>query len=290
MKRLHLFLVCACLCFFAPTIAQQTYTVSGESLTLKTEVSGSLTLLWNTIDGDYRYFSKKGSEIQELTNTKVGNDFQEEYKDVLRLQTGEPLSLDKVKLTLPSLKSYFEAYNQLQDPNYTPTTVDISLDTRLGGFIGGSNSIYYDNPDNTILPQFGVDFEIIDNIKLKRHSILFQFRQVLSSSDFDFSSSQFSLNYRFKFVQKETLDIFTNLKLTEYTNVSRNLGDVVIDDEEALPGDGGTIRAPLALGIGADIALGGGYLTIAYNDIVALTIDNNGEFPVDLTIGYKFNL
>jgi len=36
--------------------------------------------------------------------------------------------------------------------------------------------------------------------------------------------------------------------------------------------------------------LGNGYLFFTYNDIVGLGIDSNGEFPVDFTLGYKFNL
>ena len=29
---------------------------------------------------------------------------------------------------------------------------------------------------------------------------------------------------------------------------------------------------------------------VAYNDIVSLTKDTNGEFPLDFTLGYKINL
>ena len=95
--------------------AQQQYTIDGETYNLKTEVDGSLTLLWNTIDGEYRYFSKKENEIVELKNTKQDGRYQEEFKKVLYQQTADiSISIDKVNLTLPSLHSFFVEYNNSQ--------------------------------------------------------------------------------------------------------------------------------------------------------------------------------
>ncbi|MFK5983609.1 MAG: hypothetical protein QM499_11895, partial [Flavobacteriaceae bacterium] len=48
--------------------------------------------------------------------------------------------------------------------------------------------------------------------------------------------------------------------------------------------------ALMSFGIGADYKLGNGYLTFLYGDIVSVVEGNNGEFPIDFTIGYKFNL
>ena len=61
--------------FFLPfiTISQESYSVNGETLQLKTEVSGNISLLWNIIEGKYRYFVKKDNTIIELTNTKNTN-------------------------------------------------------------------------------------------------------------------------------------------------------------------------------------------------------------------------
>ena len=70
----------------------------------------------------------------------------------------------------------------------------------------------------------------------------------------------------------------------------------MIPADPAVPGSqqvelsGGNIQAPILLGLGADIKLGNGFLTFGYNDLIGLTIDDNGEFPVDFTLGYKFNL
>lgn len=44
-------------------------------------------------------------------------------------------------------------------------------------------------------------------------------------------------------------------------------------------------------GLGADIRIAEGhFITIGYNELFALLIDNQGYFPVDLAIGYRFNL
>ena len=49
--------------------------------------------------------------------------------------------------------------------------------------------------------------------------------------------------------------------------------------------------APIILGLGADIKLGNGYITLSANELFALiNFDNQGNTPVDLRLGYKFNL
>ena len=147
-----------------PTIhSQNLYTVDGKEYSLKTEVEGDLTLLWNSIEGEFRFFSKKGEEIIELRNTKQDRAYQEEYKDVLRSQTSDgSVSVDKLKLTLKSLKDFFNSYNSEMDPDFSEIDNNIQLKTRLGAIIGMSNSIYTQNPDNITLPTAGIDFEVFE--------------------------------------------------------------------------------------------------------------------------------
>ena len=292
MKRLQTFLVLASLLATTAIFAQQQYTVDGKQYTLQTEVNGPITLLWTTINGEYRYFIKKDEKLTELKNTRVDGNYQEEYIDTLILERGDiNIDVSKVKFTRPGLKKFVNAYNEKVDPNYTIETENIDLALRLGGFAGISNNAYFVNPDNAFLPAFGIDFEIIDNVKLKRHAILFQFTQLLSSSDYEFSSSELSLNYRFKFVMQPKFDVFVTAKGASYINVSRDI--VVLDEndnEVTKSVSGGDFRTPGSFGLGADIALGKGYLTLAYNDIVAIGLEQGDEFPVNLTLGYKFAL
>ena len=293
MKNLLSYTLIAFLLFAGQSFAQNTYSINGEELSLKTEVEGSITLLWNIIDGEYRYFIKKGNTITELTNTKKDGHYQDEYLQILQANTSdEELSENKVKLTKESLADYFEDYNKIKDPNFVVEEKNIKLKTRLGAFVGITNAVYSDNVTNQTLPTMGLEFEIVENNKLKRHSIVFQFKQTFESSEYKYSASQFSLSYRFKFVKREKLDVFLNTKIAAYTfeSIPR-----LVEDEDT--GESGLVistednfSALMSFGVGADYKLGNGYLTFIYGDIVSIVEGSNGEFPIDFTIGYKFNL
>ena len=274
--------------------AQQQYTVDGQTYTLNTEVEGTLTLLWNTIDGEYRYFSKKGSDIVELKNTKQNGDYQEEYKKTLEQQTSDAVvSTGKLNLTLPSLRSFFVEYNKLKDPNFSNVEESIDLQFRLGAFVGITNSVYTLNPTNELQPIAGVDLELIDNVKLRRHSIVFRFKQTFESSEYKYSASQLSLNYRFKFIKTPKFDAFINCKFASLTFSQREIEYLIESNPPVLVTDnksGSDFNAPVTFGLGADYKVGNGYITFNYNDIVGLNVESNDEFPVDFTLGYKFNL
>ena len=290
MKNLLLFSI-LCLFFSITTSqAQSEYTVDGETYQLNTEAEGLLTLLWNVIDNENRYFSKKGDEIIELKNTEVNGTFQEDYKKTLRMQTSEnQIGIDDIEFTLSSLKYFFDSYNHSTNSTVNPPS-SIKLSTRLGGFVGVSNNIYVSNPDNTLLTVAGIEFELLES-SLPRHALVVRFKQTFENSDYKFSSSQVSLNYRFKFIKKETFDIFINTKFAAYTNISRDIPVVNDDNSISIVSDSsGDFQALGNFGIGFDYAIGNGYLTFSYNDIIGLGLDTNGEFPLDLTLGYKFNL
>lgn len=291
MKSLLPILICFLL--FSSTIqAQQEYTVDGQSYTLNTEIEGSLTLLWNTINGEYRYFSKKGNDIVELKNTKQNGDYQEEYKEVLKQQTSDAaVPTENVKLTLPSLHDFFVEYNKQKDPSFSDEKSSIELQLRLGAFVGGGNSIFTENPTNAKQFLAGIDLELVDAVKLKRHSMVLRFKQTFENSDYKYSASQFSLNYRFKFVKTPKFDAFINTKFAALTFSKREYTVIPFGGPATVYNESGTdFNAPITFGIGADYKVGNGYITFNYNDIVGLNVESNDEFPVDFTLGYKFNL
>ncbi len=292
MKSL-LSILCFTLFLFSTTLhAQQEYTVDGQTYTLNTEVEGALTLLWNSINGEYRYFSKKGTEIKELTNTKQNGDFQEEYKATLRQQTSDAaISTERVKLTLPSLHDFFVQYNQTKDPNFSEDKPSVSLHLRLGAFAGVSNAIFSANPTNELLPVAGIDLELIDNVKLKRHALVLRFKETFKNSDYNYSASQFSLNYRFKFIKTPKFDFFANCKFAALSFFNKETTEYYLGGPAVVNKTSGSdFSAPITFGIGADYKVGNGYITFNYNDIVGLNVESNDEFPVDFTLGYKFNL
>ena len=276
--------------------AQQQYTINGQSYTLKTGVDGSLTLLWNSIDGQYRYFLKKEDAIVELTNTKRNGHYQEEFKAILKQQTADaPVATENVNLTLPSLQIFFASYNKKKDPGFSDSEKAIGLQFRLGGFAGISNSVFSDNFTNAMQPVAGIDLELLENVKLKRHALVLRFKKTFEGSGYKYSASQFSLNYRFKFVKTSRFDVFVNCKFAaltfskkevRYATAEEPVPPVYVTDEIS----GSDFNAPLTFGIGADYKLGNGYITFNYHDIVGLNMESNGEFPIDFSVGYKFNL
>lgn len=292
MKRLILLYCGLVLCITIGTAQTDSYTVSGQSYQLQTDVKGTITLLWNVIDQEYRYFAKKENTVIELVNTKVKSKYQEEYKKQLQeLTEGSSVATQKVKLTLSSLRKFFNDYNKKVDPNYVENSLLANIEYRLGGFVGSTNSVFVENRRNISNFQFGIDFELYDATSLPSHAVVFQYKQTLTSDDFDYSASQFSINHRFKFIKLPSIQVYLNTKLVTYTFTKR--GDIlVIEGGQASLTEqtGSNLQGPLIFGLGADIKIGNGYLSLNYNDAYSFIIDDNGEFPVDLSIGYKFVL
>ncbi|MAB48333.1 MAG: hypothetical protein CMC05_06855 [Flavobacteriaceae bacterium] len=274
---------------FQLNYSQETYTVNGETLELKTEIDGKLDLLWNVIDGKYRYFVKtEDGTITELKNTKDdNNDYQEEYKSTLSSLTNGN-STDKLKLTLYSLRNYIDSYNASVDTSYTSTSTESNVQFRLGFSGGITNNPFVGNPDNTKTPLIGAELEIYEANVLPRHSGFLQARHAFENDDFKYSTSELSLGYRFRFINKETFSIYGQVKFatvnfSNFTFLDEN--DMEVDSNET------SFDIPFIFGVGSDIKVGNNsYITIIYGELFALLLDNQGNFSTDIAIGYKFNL
>ncbi|MFT5077524.1 MAG: hypothetical protein ACI825_000241 [Planctomycetota bacterium] len=294
MKNIHS-LFCGIILLFAGAMtAQNSYIVNDENLSLKTEVAGTLTLLWNTINGEYRYFSKKDSAlIIELTNAKENGSYQNEFRQTLASQTSDAaIETSQLKFTLPSLRKFFNKYNTAADPSFNATAAPLKPALRLGAFAGITNSHFTDNPTNATQLQIGAELELIDRAKLKRHAMVLRLANTFESIDYNYSAFQASLNYRFKFVMQPKFDVYVNSKFVSYTSFN---GEFVNEEAAApepvvTPTSGDSFAVPLTLGLGADIALGNGFITVHLDDLVGINATNNGEFPTNLQLGYKFEL
>jgi len=280
--------------FFLPfiSISQESFSINGETLLLKTEVKGNVSLLWNIIDGKYRYFVKKNNTITELTNTKgKKNKYEEEYKSVLNTLTNNFGETEKLNLTLPSLKNFVDAYNTSQDASYVANDKTAQLETNLLLHGGLTNHPFINNSKNASNTIFGVEIEFYNKSKLPKHALFFGINHALSSDKFDFSNTKFNLGYRFRFINKPNYNIYVNTTIVEYSFskeiVNYNENDMLIEDEVS----GSSIEAPFSFGFGTDIKLNSfSYLTLSYNELVALFIKNNGNFSTHFNIGYKINL
>lgn len=292
MRYLFSLLIFFLLFFSAEIFAQQEYTINGEQLVLIMEVEGPLTLLWKKENKEYRFFSKKGEQIEELKNTQIGRKFQEEYKETLKNQTGNvDISVKNVQFSPRSFTNFFNKYNSLVDSDYAMAQEQSKSAFRLGVFGGVNNTIFRNNITNSLHGVAGIDFEFADP-GLKRHSFVLQFQQTFRNSDHDFQLSQLSFNYRFKFITLRKFDAFLNLKFAAFSYVdetweidSKTSTDPIIESQSGLEVD-----APFIFGVGFDYKIGNGYLTLGFNDFVALNRKSNKEFPVNFTLGYKFIL
>lgn len=287
MKKI-IILILFCLAFQI-NYSQETYTVNGTSLELKTEIKGKLDLLWNVIDGKYRYFVKsEDGTITELKNTKNdNNDYQEEYKSTLsNLTNGKPT--DKLKLTLYSLKSYIDSYNASVDSGYISANTERNVQLRLGFSGGITNNPFVGNPDNTKTPMIGAELEIFEANSLPRHSGFLQARHAFENDDFKYSTTELALGYRFRFINKETFSVYGQVKLA-----TLNFTDVTFLDENDMEVNSNetSFDIPFIFGVGSDIKVGdNSYITIIYGELFAAFLDNQGNFSTDIAVGYKFNL
>lgn len=287
MKNSILFIVC--LLSFQVLFSQQTYTVEGETYELKTEISGNLTLLWNTIDNEFRYFIKKGTTIIELVNTKGdSNGYGEEYKKVLaELTADKNMSTDKLKLTLPSLRDFVFNYNKASDPSYSQTNSKAKIKANILVFGGISNSPFIENPENNSNPVFGAEIEVYEGRALPRHSIYLQIKRTTSSDDFNYSNTLFGLGYRFRFINTEKINVYANVMMATY-----NFSETEVMNEEMLVSEKSNgFDAPLYFGVGTDIRITPrSFITITYDELVAISLENQGNFSTNLSLGYKLKL
>lgn len=293
MKKFALLLLLLFYCL--NMFSQEEYTVNGKTYQLKTEVEGSWDLLWNIIDGNYRYFVKtEDGNIQELTNTKNANgEYQREFQSLLNSLSDNTLDVSKLNLTLPSLKKAFNQFNSSQDSSYSYQEEKLKIKSRLGFFGGITNNPFVDNPDNKLSPLFGAELELYDNNLAKRHAAFLQLTHVLENNDFEYSITEIALGYRFRFIYSEKFNLHANLKLatlsfsssTEYY-LDEDTQELTSDNKSATSFD-----APIIFGIGADFKVSdNGFITFYYNEIESISLENQGNFPINFALGYKFNL
>lgn len=293
MQRSKLVLILFFLIFSASSLAQETFIIDGDTLQLQREVKGPLNLYYSNEALSSRFFVQKGNRLLELEETK-GEDGIPKYKLQLEeLTSDSDISVYDVKFALYSLKHFVNQYNAKVQENYDYNASTDNIRKRFGLFTGISNNSYMDNPENIISPVIGVEFELHDPNLAPRHSAFLHLRQSFRREQFRNTSTQLSLNYRFKLIRLENIDFHVDLELVnlmysrsekEVTNDSGEITEIIEDD-------GFAFNAPLSFGVGSDIRItDNGYITVGYNDFFSIVLDNNGNFPLDFTIGYKYNL
>ena len=79
---------------------------------------------------------------------------------------------------------------------------------------------------------------------------------------------------------------FATLNFSNATLVTETNGTITSQEFSETAFD-----VPFIFGLGADINVSkNSFITLAYNELFALFLDNQGNFSTDFAIGYKFNL
>lgn len=292
MKK-SVFFICFLFCIVSIK-AQETFTVNGETLQLKTEIDGKLDLLWTITNGNYRYFIRTSDAvITELTNTKnAQGKYQETYKTTLKNATSDAnVSTDNVNLTLASLSRFIDNYNASVDSNYSATEGKIKAEFRLGLFAGITNSPFISNPKNIKTPVAGIELEVLDG-KNKQHSVFLQLRHTFDNDDFEYATTELSLGYRFRVVNTWHFSFYGDVKFATVNFTKTTVR--YIDDSSNLVTDHISDTAfdvPFIFGIGADYKISKcSYITLGYNQLFAAFLNTHDNFSTDFTLGYKFKL
>lgn len=283
------------LCVATFAFAQETYTINGEQITLENEVSGTLSLYYSKTDGSYRYFVAKNNTFEELVSTRNSDgDPQFEYKTVLtNLTADNPVSVEKTDLILGSLTDFVVAYNTQRDSNFTYENKHLKLGMHLGVLVGASNKIYTTNPENVMAPQVLAELEFFNSFRPEsRQSVFIHLKHTFKADDYDYTSTQLSVNYRFKIIRKEKFSFYAQCKPFTFTRAKLSYETTNDDGNLVTYTDKGyDFHMPFFFGIGADYQIGDNtFITFQYNDVAAINFENNGEFPVDLNLGVKFTL
>ncbi|MFC4723236.1 hypothetical protein ACFO5O_12945 [Geojedonia litorea] len=286
MKNIAIFLFL--LISSSSLFSQNTYTVGDENLELILEVDGELDLLWNIIDGRYRYFARKSDQtILELLNSRnEARIYQWEYKTTLQNITGTPTN--DLNFTLYDLKAYIDDYNLSQDPDYKTSIYKATPQLLLGTFGGITNTPFVRNTSNAILPQFGVELELLDGKRIKPHALFMQLRHVFKTDTFKFSTTELALGYRFRVINATNFNLYAQSKFATLNFIKNTVAD----------GEGGTTTVsetvfdiPFTFGVGAEIGVSEhSFFTISYNELFAALLENNGNFSTNIAVGYKFTL
>lgn len=289
MKRLFLLLLILII-NSQSILAQESYTVNGESLTLKLEVEGNLDLLSLKLEDNYRFFIKDNDEnLTELINTKDEDDtYFNEFRDILSdLTKGSNMSTEEVGFSRYSLKQFIKAYNSVGHARYAYTDERVKTQVRLGIFGGITNHPFIENLDNTKVPYFTVELEAFEKKELPRQSGFFSIEHALENDDFKYVSTVLALGYRYRFINKPKFNIYVNSQFATYT-ISKNT--MTVDNSDMVI-KSNAFRVPFIFGIGSDIRLSdSSVISFIYNELFSVFVANSDNFPINFAAGYKFNL
>ena len=269
---------------FASSYAQETVLIEDNEVTLIKAADGQLDLFWCIYLREYRFFVKTANG----TLTELNESGSPDYKTQLLDLTNNYKTTSDLKYRLNPLTDYINDYNASQDPNYVVFESANKLKWNMAAMGGITNNPFVTNGDNTLNPMLGLELEVAGNVASPKHSGFVQLRHAFKSDEFEYQTTEFSLGYRYRFLRKDAFNVFAQVKFA-----TLNFSDASIlnaENTEVTITDT-SFDIPFIFGIGTDIKLGeNSHLTFIYGELFALFLNNQGNFPLDFSVGYRFNL
>lgn len=292
MKRLQRYLWVVLLFFWSGLQGQGIFVIEGDTLKLTAEVRGELSLCWDEGPERPRFFVRRGDRMLELKDS-LHNGRAQYQMELERITRDQNPSLGDLEFSLASLGAFVRTYNENAQQQKTQKESQRVFASRIGFFTGLTNNVYADNPDNVLAPLIGLEFEMFNPQFSWRHSVVVDLEQSFKREGYRYTATQLSVGYRYRFVQINRLQFYLDATLgrllyerDEYQEIDAHGQLLAMRDNS-----GFKLQAPLSLGIGADYQVTQkGYITFGYNEVVSATLESNGSFPIDITLGYRYQL
>lgn len=275
-----LFFLLLCVTFTKALVAQNNYTVNGESLILYMEEQGDLNLLTERSQKTYRFFILKQDKIIELTPENYQTKLNELTKD-------EQLNVSKVNYNIRSLSQFIQLYNE---KSREASTVS-ELDWRIGVWSGLSNFTNFTNEFNVNTIFTGIELELFSPTHHTRNSLFTHVRGTFPIDDeLGVEFIELMLGYRFKLINTNQFHLYFDSELVTFGRYTESF--VVENSNSEINETSQTntsLSTPLGLGIGAAVFLSEELLlTFGYSNVVRLGESTRSDFPIDFRLGLKF--
>ncbi|MGO1751159.1 MAG: hypothetical protein ACTHYV_01590 [Psychroflexus sp.] len=275
MKLIYTFCLFFLICIAS---AQNKITVDQKTYDVKLLEDGELSLYSEHTTGDRLYImSYEGKNV-----LLEKNNFHQKIQTLLN----RSLSMRSVNYRTRSLVIFTERFNHRVDDKVDKLSLGLSV------FGGISNQFLFTNPNNEKYGVAGAELELSNRKMFRRHSLFFQFNQTINTTDYDFNLSQLTLNYRFRFIDTKYFYAAANVEFFSLNYVSFE-NSYYNQDEELVVEDEETTALDTPISFGASLNFNLSKVTtifVSYNDFVALGVNDNGETPLDFSLGLRFAL
>lgn len=258
--------------------AQNKITIDQKTYDVKLLQEGELSLYSEKTTGDHLYIMSYKDEHVLLQK----NNYRQQIQTLL----DRSLSMRSISFRTRSLVIFTERFNHRVDDKVDKLSLGLSV------YGGVSNQFLFTNPNNEKYGVAGAELELSNRKMFRRHSLFFQFNQTINTTDYDFNLSQLTLNYRFRFIDTKYFYAAANVEFFSLNYVSFE-NSYYNQDEELVVEDEETTALDTPISFGASLNFNLSKVTtifVSYNDFVALGVNDNGETPLDFSLGLRFAL